>query len=187
MSVVDELVAASIRGESMMETAGLRPFSFDPRDADGALARILAAADHSSYHLLLALRRLAPDRYARVPASQAAAILASALGHLTYLNDWGYLDPGGSYDGEAMEALVETGDAAVRALRETIDDDRPAPLFGSEEATLSSLYGYRRKDFAARGLARVRREDEPFDPDPARRDERIAALRRRAGLDEAPD
>jgi hypothetical protein len=92
-----------------------------------------------------------------------------------FYNDWGYLEPGGSHDGEAARALLELGPAAANCLRPLLADRSTAPLFGSEEATLSSLYGYRRCDFAYRYLVKLRGGDPAFDRDPAQRDRAIAA------------
>ena len=55
----------------------------------------------------------------------------------------------------------------------------PGQLEGSEEATLTDVYGLRRADFAYRYLARILGEEPRFDPDPAVRDRHIAALRER--------
>ena len=46
---------------------------------------------------------------------------------------------------------------------------------------MAKLYGYRRADFAFRYLAQILGEDAPFEKDPARRDEAIAALRAKLG------
>jgi hypothetical protein len=83
-------------------------------------------------------------------------------------------DPGGSHDGEAAKALLELGDVAVSCLRPLLADSSAAPLFGSEEATLSSLYKYRRCDFAYRYLVKLRGGEPTFDRDPAERDRVIA-------------
>jgi HEAT repeat protein len=102
--------------------------------------------------------------------------LCDALARQVYLNDWGYLDPGGSHDGEAAVALVELGESALEPLLSVLKDERPAPLFGSEPATLSKTYKYRRKDFAYRYISLIRGTEPSFDPDPAVRDAAIMAL-----------
>ena len=55
----------------------------------------------------------------------------------------------------------------------------PGQLEGSEEATLTEVYGLRRADFAYRYLARILGLQPLFDPDPAVRDHHIAQLRER--------
>jgi hypothetical protein len=86
------------------------------------------------------------------------------------LNDFGYIDEEGGYDREAGRALLELGDAAVRPLTEELDDMNPGQLDGSEEATLTEIYGLRRADFAYRYLARILGLEPKFDADPAVRD-----------------
>ena len=95
------------------------------------------------------------------------------------LNDFGYIDEDGGYDREAGHALLELGEAAVEPLTEELDDANPGQLEGSEEATLTEIYGLRRADFAYRFLARILGDEPEFDPDPAVRDMHIAALRKR--------
>ena len=179
MSVIDELAGASIQGRSLRETAAMVDPGLQATDVSRALERVLHDDEARTYQLLFALRRAAPERAAMIPAERSAAIIISALTRLIYLNDFGYLDPGGSYDGEAAAALLETREEAIPALCGLLDDDRPAPLFGSEEATLSALYGYRRKDFAAYLLSNLLGEHTSFEADPSNRDARIEALRAR--------
>lgn len=143
-------------------------------------ARICAHPDHTSYHLLFALRRLAGEGYARLPAAVRAQVLCGALGHVSFLNDWGYLEPGESYDGEAAVALLESGKAALDCLRPILGERRPAPLFGSEAAALSSLYAYRRCDFACRYVALLLGLAPTFDSHPERRNVEIERLIDRA-------
>jgi hypothetical protein len=179
MSVIDDLADASIQGRSLSETAAMVDPGLDAADVSRALECVLHDDEARAYHLLFAVRRSAPDRAAMIPAERSVSIIISALTRLIYLNDFGYLAAGGSYDGEAAAALLETGEAAIPALCGLLDDDRPAPLFGSEEATLSTLYGYRRKDFAAYLLSNLLGEHTSFEADPADRDARIEALRAR--------
>ena len=74
---------------------------------------------------------------------------------------------GPGHDRTAAQALLELGDAARAPLIALLDDDRPAPLAGSEAATLSALHGYRRSDFAYRYLSKLLGR-EPASP-PSRR------------------
>jgi hypothetical protein len=99
------------------------------------------------------------------------------LAHQTYLNDWGYLDPGGSHDGEAAQALLEMGTDALPQLLPLLDDSQPARLYGSEEATITKLYQYRRKDFAYHYIALILGLSSPFNADPAQRDQEIERLK----------
>ena len=162
LELSDAYQAAHLEGKSAEEAAGW----------------IRARPDASAFLLLLALRRDANDVYDEIPAQLRARVLASALRDQNGLVDWGYLDPGGSYDGPAAQALIELGEAAVPELAPLLADDRIARVPGSEASTLARKYGYRKADFAYRYVRRMRGEDAPFDPDPARRDREIGELRR---------
>ena len=141
------------------------------------ISYIVAHDDHTAYHLLFALRRHAPNAYRRLPNTTKARVLCDALAHQTYLNDWGYLDPGGSHDGEAAQALLELGNDALQPLISLLDDSRPARLFGSEEATISKMYDYRRKDFAYRYVSLLLGWQPAFEADPRSRDIEIERLK----------
>jgi hypothetical protein len=179
--IQERLIAATEAGEVLPEAEDYLNPQFDPGEAEAAARWIEANPGHSAFHLLMALGRGAPGVYAGIAPEVRAQVLAATLAGHAQLNDFGYLDPGGSYDGPAAHALLELGQAAVPALRPLLDDSSPAFLSGSEEATMAELYRYRRMDFAARYLQQILGEDAPFDKDPARRDEAIAALREKLG------
>lgn len=124
-------------------------------DRDRQPIRGNARPDATSYHLLLSLRRNAPNAYEQIPPATRAAVLTDALRTLPNLNDFGHLGPGGGYDGPAAKPLIEIGEPAIEPLTALLSDERPAPLMGSEEATLSHDHGYRRSDFAFRYLSEI--------------------------------
>ena len=178
-SIVDRLIEASERGLMLAQAPDYRRASFSEREADAAVGQLGARPDARGYHLLMALRRADRGAYERVPAATRAAILCDVLRTQPNLNDFGHLGPGGAHDGPAAKALLELGEAAVPCLREILDDDRPAPLMGSEEATLSQLHSYRRSDFAYRYLTKIRGGEPGFEPTPGERDPALADLRAR--------
>jgi hypothetical protein len=153
----------------------------DPEERERAVGWLKANPTAAGILLLLALRREAPDAYASIPAATRAQVLAAALRERGSLNDFGYIDEDGGYDRDAGKALLELGDAAVQPLAAELSDMNPGQLEGSEEATLTEVYGLRRADFAYRYLARILGVEPRFDPDPRVRDEHIAELRERLG------
>ncbi len=174
--MIDQMIAESRDGTPLMRSGVLPALELSSEDPGAIASYITEHGDHSAYHLLFALRRQAPDHYHALPAALRAQVLTAALSHLNALNDWGYLDPGGSHDGEAAQALLELKDSALEALIPLLDDAREAFLFGSETATLSITYQYRRKDFAYRYLCLIRGSQPQFDADPRVRDRAIAEL-----------
>ena len=176
-SLIDRLVAASRDGLMLGQAPEYRTAHFSDADTAEAIGQINARPDATSYHLLLSLRRNAREAYEQISPSTRAAVLTGALRTLSNLNDFGHLGPGGGYDGPAAKPLLEIGRAAIKPLVALLSDERPAPLMGSEEATLSQDYGYRRCDFAFRYLSEILGRDPQFAPTPAERDPAIAALR----------
>ena len=176
-SLVDQLVSDSLAGIMLSGSRAYADARFDAAGAGEAAGQIRARPDASSFLLLLTLHREAPGTYRELTPDVRAGVLVDSLRTQPFLNDWGNLGPGGGYDGPAAVALVEVGDPARGPLAELLDDDSPAPLMGSEEATVSTLYKYRRCDFAFRYLCQLAGRDAPFDPDPPDRDRAIDALR----------
>jgi hypothetical protein len=160
-----------------MESSILSHIELAPDETKTMLEYINSHPDHTAYHLLFALRKGAPDAYSDVPKTSKARVLCDAMRHQIYLNDWGYLDPGNSFDGPAAQALLEAGDDALRPLLSLLDDARSARLFGSEEATLSNMYEYRVKDFAYRYFMLLLGRQPTFEADPRSRDIEIERLK----------
>ena len=143
---------------------------------------IVEHTDSSAYILLMALRKDAPGIYAEVPSEVKAQVLCAALAKVTFLNDFGVLGPSGSHDGEAGKALLETGESGIGCLRTLLGDKGDAPLFGSKDATVSSVYRYRRADFVYRYIMLMRGREPTFPADPAERDMLIGKLRKEVGV-----
>jgi hypothetical protein len=177
--VLDQLVADSRRHITAMESTALQNLTLQPADAHALAAYVQSHPDDTAYHALVALRRAGGPEFDQISARTKAAIFCSALATQVYLNDWGYLDPNEPYDGEEARFLLEQGDAARSCLVRLLDDSRPAPLFGSEEATMSHTFQYRRCDFAYRYLSQILGLKPTFDPDPKRRDADITQLKKR--------
>jgi hypothetical protein len=179
--MVDELIAQARLGWMLQRSTVLPRLEAKSFDGAAAARQVASHPNFTSYHVLWALRQAAPGLYQSVPNGLKAQVFADALAHVTALNDWGSLDPSGSFDGDAALALLALGCAAIAPLVPLLHDERPAPLFGSEPATLSSLYQYRRKDFAFRYLTLLTGGIPAFDADPAVRDAAIAQLAERLG------
>ena len=175
-AMIDTMIDEAGRGLPLQRSSVLPSLRAGQFDAAAAALEIARLPDMRSYHLLFALRRTSPELYRSLPDGLRARVLVDALANVVALNDWGYLDPSGSHDDEAARALLETGGAAIGPLNRLLADERPAPLFGSEPATLSSLYHYRRKDFADRYLSLLIGRAPTFEADPAARDAAIADL-----------
>ena len=171
------LVNRSARGEAFYWQTGQEQQPLSTRSAEAAEAHIRLYPDWTSYHVLLVLRQDHPSTYARIPLGTRAAVLCSALAIVRDMNDWGYLDESGSYEGDAGKALLEVGPAALSHLRPLLDDRNAAWLSGSKEATMSGIYQYRRADFAYNYACLILGWPRMFDRDPKERDKEIEQLK----------
>jgi hypothetical protein len=174
--MIDKLIKEARQGLPVQRSTVLPQLDARRFDGPAAIRQITSRPDFTSYHLLWALRQVSPPMYRSLPDAVKARVLADALANVQALNDWGYLDPSGSSDGPVALALLALGCTAVGPLLPLLSDDRPAPLFGSEAATLSDLYRYRRKDFAYRYISLLIGGTPKFDVDPATRDAAIEQL-----------
>ena len=176
---LEQLVQDSQRHVTAKESSTLDDLVLSDAEAARVVAYLNAHPDESAYHALIALLRTRENDYRRIPASVRAEIFCAALRTQQFLNDFGYLHPTEPFDGESARALLETGDAARPCLARLLDDRDPAPLYGSEAATIAHMYRFRRRDFAYHYLSRILGSQPQFDPDPAVRDPLIDALKRR--------
>jgi hypothetical protein len=151
------------------------------RDVPEALAYIRKHDDYSSFYVLLAVRKYYAASYRHVPNEVKSGILCSALKNMPLLNDFGELGRGAADvwadDADGALALRETGKEALKWLQPMLDDDRPAPLGGSDEAKASLDDKYRRKDYAYRFASLILGKTPAFQADPKKRDKDIEILK----------
>jgi hypothetical protein len=169
------LVQASEAGRTWIEASELLTKHPTKADLVACAAWTTRHPDHSAYHALASLLRHDSHLAYPVPSETHAKVLCDALARQTYLNDFAVLEPNDYALRPAGRALIAQGPAVVPLLRALLQDTRPAPLWGSEEATLATIHQYRRKDFAYFFLCQIEGRDYHFDADPAARDARIAA------------
>ena len=141
-----------------------------------ALAYIAEHPDHSAWHVLMAIRRDAPDKYALIPGSTRAQTLCAGLAKVTYGNDWGVYAITYASDGPAALALIETGATAIPFLLELLGNTERIPLLGST-ATFDEVCQYRRCDFAYRYIEAILGRTSSFPMATEERDARILALK----------
>jgi hypothetical protein len=173
-----DLIAESAKRLSLMESKLAGREKLPEEEQSAAVDYILNHPDFTSYHLLFALKDRSEAAYNSIPATTRAGVLCSALSNLKYLNDWGHLAVSPK-DGLAMTALIATGEAALTCLKPLLEDLRPAPFFGSADATVATQY--RRADFAYHAAALILKEKPVFAADPKDRDREIVRLAERMG------
>jgi hypothetical protein len=178
---VDGLLRESAACMPVMESHIFEKGRLRASDVPRVLAMIKDHPDYRSYLVLVALRRDSPKDYKMVAANDRASVLCSAMAKLTYLNDFGSLSPEEGSDGAVGGALVELGKPALKKLRPLLDDKEKAPLCGSEDATESVQYGYRRADYAFRYVNLILEGKTKFDRDVRKRDAAIEGLKKSLG------
>ncbi len=134
------------------------------------LRAALTRNDRSSLLGLLALRQISPDQYRSLDPAFRASVLTDALKNAQYFNSWGIPH---LYWEDAAKATIDEGQAAVAGLEALLRDKRPAPVFGSEGATVGRQYQYRVCDYAWALLNEIGRQKVEIPADPAERDRLI--------------
>jgi hypothetical protein len=175
-SDIDKLIEAS-KAKRPGGDSVLMKNPFNANDIPQVQSYIKMNPNHSSYHLLLALKKHHPEEFKKIPTVAKAQVLCSTLEKTEWLNDWSVLDPSDSVDFESANALLEIGKESIQYLVPLLSDTNGAPLEGSEDAAISSRYKYRRKDFAYRYIMLIREEQPAFHADPKERDKNIEALK----------
>jgi hypothetical protein len=135
-ALVDQLVADSKCGISLGRCAALQSNPLALADVPWCIGRLQKHQDSSSYHLLFALRRDHPEKYATVAAEVKAAILCSTLQEFHSGDDWAIGD-----DPDAPRALFEIGLPALQFLLTLLEDEQELSFSegGAEPYTVSDL------------------------------------------------
>lgn len=151
------------------------------------LARDLGAAatdllrDHirrggpTAFIALEALRQSEPSAFEQIGRAERARIYADQLRESTFFNAWGL--PGFKLTDTAM-ALIALGEEAVPVLAPLLDDNRPAPSEGSQDATVGAAYGNRVSDYAWVFISEITNKEYAYPKDVAARDGEIRSLSR---------
>lgn len=172
--------------------AGTPPWASDavahaPQCGEAAVQWLLQRVAHAGGESFLALEALRihfPSVWAAIPPQERAATYARQLATAHWFNAWG--QPGEPAS-ETAQALIGLGTAAIPYLTPLLDSQRPAPSFGSEEATLSRLLGYRVCDYAWAFIAQIEGEHPGFPATPEERDIAIGEMKQRLRRNDRPE
>jgi hypothetical protein len=143
-------------------------------EAIDLLLREIRAGGDTAFLALEALRNADSSTYNELPVRDRADIYAKALRATIFFNTWGLpnfqLSP-------TSEAVIALGDDAIASLESLLTDCRPAPVRGSHEGTVSSMYENRLCDYAWVLISEIRGQQYVYSKDPAERDREIERLR----------
>ena len=173
---MDKLIESARKGKSWVESYDL--FKTPPTLEETKQSRkyIEQHPGIESYLLLGWLYQHATDKYAQIDGLARAKVLSAGLENVTFLNDFGVLEPEESFFKSSSYALLELGEQVIPFLKPILKNDNSAPLFGSEESQISAMYEYRRKDYAAWLLSNILDQKWSFAPNPKRRDKFIEEI-----------
>lgn len=141
--------------------------------ATPVLLKHVKNGDETAFLSLEALRAADPDAFQAIPTRDRAGIYVRALKSNLFYNTWGLP---GYHITETAQALIALGEEAVLLLKPLLDDWRLAPLSGSEDATASSIYANRVRDYAWILIAEIKRQPYQYFQTPAERDKQIGKL-----------
>ncbi len=144
------------------------------RSATSVLVKQIEIRSPASFLALEALRAADVAAYQALSVGTRSAIYASALRSSAFFNAWGM--PGVQLT-DTANALASLGVDAVAALAPLLEDERPAPLAGSKDATASSAYGNRVRDYAWVLISEILGRRYSYPKSPRARDEEIDKLR----------
>jgi hypothetical protein len=141
--------------------------------AASELHSLLRQADRSDFLSLLALRQMDSTLYLKLDPLFRVGVLVNALKMSEFFNAWGLPH---LYWEDAAQAIIDEGRAAEDELKQLLDDQRPAPMWGSDEVIEYRMYSYRVRDYAWALLKEIRGEELDIPTDPKIRDELISDL-----------
>jgi len=146
------------------------------KDVVEPLVKSITTPSRKEYFKLMALKKLDASAYAKIPRRQGAEILIDALARSETFNAWGIPN---HYWESSAKAIVEYGADAVPGLEKLLNDKRPAPVWGSEEAMIYARYQFRVCDYALALLHEITptRNKVELPVTPAERDALIASYR----------
>jgi hypothetical protein len=143
--------------------------------ATGILVGHVRARGNTALLALEVLREADRKAYDSIPAAERIEVYAHSLENSDFFNTWGL--PGYQLTATSR-ALIALGDEAVSRLRTLLEDQRSAPLSGSQDATTSKMYANRVCDYAWVFIAEIKQEHYEYFQSPNKRDVAIKALRR---------
>jgi hypothetical protein len=175
--LLQKLTEQSVQRREPFNSLAFRELK-DRKDVNKAalVAMVKAAKNADGLLPLLLLRKLDEKMYTdSLPVELRAEILTNALETSKTFNTWGlppyYIEP-------PSKAIIECNKAAVPALKRMLEATSPAPLFGSQEATLSRQLQYRLCDYALYYLELINGNEKFALPTlPAQRDSLIKEIK----------
>jgi hypothetical protein len=180
--LVEQLQREALAGATRADSRALPRAIQAGRPLLPALVRGAATPDRRSYLVAEAIRAIDPASFDALDPSVQLRVYVDALAHAGAFNDWGFPGGGGQARGDWLE---RQGAAAVPLLAPLLDDQREAPTFGSQEATLARAWRNRVCDYALYFVLALRGQRPAWPRDPAARDAMIADLKRALAVDAA--
>ena len=165
-----EMESDSSKGREPFNSAAYRQAVSRGEGVAADLKGQLVRPDRGTLIGLMALRKISPKEYQSLDPAFRLRVLVEALKNSKFFNTWGI--PGLSWE-DAANAIIAEGEAARPLLLPLLRDTRPAPVFGSEGATINREYHYRVCDYALALLDSIRQEKIELPTDPAERDRLI--------------
>lgn len=141
--------------------------------ATPVLLKHIKSGDETAFLSLEALRGADPDAFHSLPLRDRAGIYVQKLKSNLFYNTWGVP---GYHLTETAQALIALGNEATILLKPLLNDRRPAPLSGSEDATASTVYANRIRDYAWVLISEIKGQPYQYFQTPTERDRHIDKL-----------
>jgi hypothetical protein len=174
-NLVRELAAESRKGVEPFNSAAWREAVSRGAAIGPELQKLIAAGAPEPTQLLaiVALHSVSVEDYRQLDPALRATVLADSLRDSKMFNTWGI--PHLFWE-EPARMIIEEGAAIEPQLRKLLQDQRPAPAWGSEGASTQKEFQYRVCDYAWALLNEIKGVKNEIPPDPKQRDAAMQLL-----------
>ena len=169
--LISEMESVALKGKEPFNSLAFRE-AIRRREGAEQIFQSIQSKDQKEYFKLMALRQIGPELFKRLGCEVSAPVLTAALQKSVVFNAWGLPH---LYWESSARALIECGPAAIPFLTPLLQDKRPAPVWGSEEALESEKYHYRVCDYAYALISEINNQKWTPPVRPEERDQAIAA------------
>lgn len=169
--LISEMESVALKGKEPFNSLAFRE-AVRRRDGAEQIFQSIQSKEQKEYFKLTALRQVSPELFKRLGCEVSSPVLAAALQKSVSFNAWGLPH---LYWESSARAIIDCGPAAIPFLKPLLQDKRPAPVWGSEEALESEKYHYRVCDYAYALISEINNQKWTPSVRPEERDQTISA------------
>src|SRR2546423_981912 len=170
--LISEMESVAQKGKEPFNSLAFREV-LRRREGAEQIFQSIQSREQKEYFKLMALRQISPELFKRLGCEISCPVLTAALQKSVVFNAWGLPH---LYWESSAKAIIECGPVAIPFLKPLLQDKRPAPVWGSEEALESEKYHYRVCDYAFALISEINNQKWTPSVRVEERDKAIAEL-----------